>query len=525
MVERLTVPELFAEAVRGRPDHPFLVVGARTYSYREMDQAVAAASEGLLAAGVRRGSRVALSVEDPGDFVVAWLAALRVGAATASMNPGATDGELAGVLRRVAPTALVSDEARTDRLSTLLRQGGLAATVSTVARLSHEGPAGGGVGVARPDDMVALLPTSGTTGAPKLVMQTHRAFVFAGRGFPYWLGLTPQDRLLTALPLYHTHAQAYTLLGAISMGATAIVVPKFSARRFWAEVSEFDATQVSTVGAMLEILMRQPPSRLERQHQVRITYTAPAPTPARQREIEQRFETRVVSGYGLSECPYGMIWRLDGATAPGSMGSLRQDPLLGVVNHARIVDPDGRDVYDGDVGELILKNPAVMAGYFGDPVATSAVLREGWLHTGDLVRRDKDDNYWYVGRTRDLIRRRGQNIAAGEVENVIAAYEAVTECAVSGVPSELGEEDVKAFVVLKDGDHAVGELWSWCRTHLAAYKIPRYFEVVDTLPRSATTKIAKHRLPKALTGREWDAETEVREGLLPQVGETPIHEG
>ena len=206
-------------------------------------------------------------------------------------------------------------------------------------------------------------------------------------------------------------------------------------------------------------------------------YTAPAFTEERHREIEQRFGARVVIGYGLSESPYGAIWPR-GETPYGSMGRLRQHPELGEINTARIVNAEGLDVADGETGELLLKNPAVMRGYFAMPEETAVALEGGWLHTGDLVYEDRDGYLHFVSRKKHVIRRRGENLSPAEVEAVLDACPAVVESAVIGVASELSDEDVKAFVIPFDHDTTAAELWEWCAARLARFKVPRYIEFV-----------------------------------------------
>jgi crotonobetaine/carnitine-CoA ligase len=185
---------------------------------------------------------------------------------------------------------------------------------------------------------------------------------------------------------------------------------------------------------------------------------------------------------------------------------VRQHPYDGTVNEARVVE-DGRDVAVGEVGELLLRNPAVMLGYWGMPEETDEVLRDGWLHTGDLVREGPKGTYTFIGRRKEVIRRRGENLAPSEVEAALEQHPAVAEAAVIGVPSPLSEEDVKAFVVLRDGDGVEpAELRDFAAERLTRFKVPRYLELVPELPHTPTGRVAKHRLAKELTGSEWDAE-------------------
>jgi crotonobetaine/carnitine-CoA ligase len=209
----------------------------------------------------------------------------------------------------------------------------------------------------------------------------------------------------------------------------------------------------------------------------------------------------------MSETPYGTVWRR-GTRPYGTLGSIRQHPTLGEINEGRVMT-DGKPVAPGDVGELELRNPAVMKGYWGMPEETAKVLGpDGWLRTGDLVRDNGDGTYTFVGRQKEVIRRRGENLAPAEVEEALASHPDVVEAAVVGVASELSEEEVKAFVVLQEGTAPdLPGLHAWAAERLARFKVPRYLEVVAELPHTPTGRVAKHQLPKERTPAEWDAVT------------------
>ena len=191
----------------------------------------------------------------------------------------------------------------------------------------------------------------------------------------------------------------------------------------------------------------------------------------------------------------------------GTLGAVRQHPVLGVVNEARVTGEAGTDLGPGETGELLLRNPVVTPGYWGMPEETARVITDGWLHTGDLVTVGADGNYTFVSRVKEVLRRRGENLSPLEVEEVLAAHPAVLECAVVGVPSDLSEEDVKAFLVAAAGvELDFAELREFAAGRLAAFKVPRYWQQVDDLPRTPTSRVAKHRLPAGHPAGEYDAE-------------------
>jgi crotonobetaine/carnitine-CoA ligase len=233
---------------------------------------------------------------------------------------------------------------------------------------------------------------------------------------------------------------------------------------------------------MLEILMRQPERPDDADNPLRLCYTGPSPTEERQLEIERRFGLRIVCGYALSESPYALIWAR-GTRPYGTLGSARQHPTLGEVNQARVVE-----------GELQLRNPTVMQGYWGMPEETSEVLLpDGWLRTGDLVHDNGDGTYTFIGRQKEVIRRRGENVAPAEIEDVLMAHPDVIEAAVVGVASELSEEEIKGYVVAHDGAD-LAAIREWAAERLTRFKVPRYLEAVGELPHTATGRVAKHRL-------------------------------
>jgi crotonobetaine/carnitine-CoA ligase len=493
-----TIPELVRAAVDDAGDKAWLITHDGTLTYAEMLARVERAASGLRALGVGRADRVLVTPRNTPDYLLSWFALMEVGATQVPINPKSSEAEIAGFLRQVDPALVVTDPA----LAPLV---GPATRLVDVASL-YEGEADG-VGPAPLDetDVAVMIPTSGTTGRSKLVMQTHRAYVMAGEGFPWWMQLTADDRVMTSLPLFHINAPAYSTLGSLAARASLVLLPAFSASTFLDDARAFDATEFNSIGAMLEILVRQPPRADDADNPIRLCYTGPSPDKEHQLEIEERFGFEIVCGYALSESPYALIWR-HGERPYGTLGSARQHPTLGHVNDARAVD-DGRVVGPGETGELELRNPAIMLGYYEMPEETAAVIVDGWLKTGDLVRVNADETYTFLGRKKEVIRRRGENLSPAEVEQVLERHPDIAEAAVIGVPSDLSEDDVKAFVVPADGRTPdVGAVHEFAREHLARFKVPRYIEVVAELPHTATDRLAKHQLPRERNDDEVDFE-------------------
>ena len=525
-----TIPELLSLAASRNPDGVWLrsddagpaFAGGGGLTFAQTAGRVGAVAAALREAGVGRGDLVVVTARTTPPYLLCWLALASLGAVSVTTNPRSAPAELAGLVRQVSPRALITDAG----LAGLVEAAGLGGLpgpgmldVDALGTGAHgagalgTGTRGADAAIAelpdagvRPDDLAVLIPTSGTTGKSKLVMQTHRAYVMAGEGFPFWMQLSADDRLMTSLPLFHINAPAYAVMGSLACGACLVLLPRFSASGFLDSARRHGATEFNAIGAMLEILMRQPPRADDAGSPLRLCYTGPAPERARQQEIEARFGLRIVVGYAMSESPYGLIWPR-GTRPFGTLGAVRQHPVLGVVNEARVTGEAGTDLGPGETGELLLRNPVVTPGYWGMPEETARVITDGWLHTGDLVTVGADGNYTFVSRVKEVLRRRGENLSPLEVEEVLAAHPAVLECAVVGVPSDLSEEDVKAFLVAAAGvELDFAELREFAAGRLAAFKVPRYWQQVDDLPRTPTSRVAKHRLPAGHPAGEYDAE-------------------
>ena len=499
----LTIPELFEVAVERVPSKSWLTFEDSSYTYEQAHRRIAAAASALQERGVKRRTPVLATTRNSPEYLFTWLALMRLGAVLLPVNPQSSAAELAGLAGQLRPDLVVTDaELRSHVEGSIEETAEGAELVLAEELLAHEESEPPPID-AHQDDVAVLIPTSGTTGRSKLVMQTQRAYAMAGEGFPFWMRLTEDDRLMTSLPLFHINAPAYSILGSVAASAGLVLLPRFSGSRFIDWARRYGATEFNAIGAMLEILMRQPERDDDSDNPLRLCYTGPTPPKERQLEIERRFGLEIICGYALSESPYALIWR-KGTRPYDTLGSLRQHPTLGEINQGRVVE-NGRPVAVGEEGELELKNPAVMLGYYGMPEETEKVLSDGWLKTGDLVRVNDDETFTFIGRKKELIRRRGENLSPLEVEMALEAHPAVAEAAVIGVPSELSEDEVKAFVLLAQGaELSITDLRDFVAQRLAPFKVPRFYEVVKELPHTPTGRIAKHELPRERTDDEED---------------------
>jgi crotonobetaine/carnitine-CoA ligase len=356
------------------------------------------------------------------------------------------------------------------------------------------------------DDAVIIIFTSGSTGFPKAVLHSQRNFLTAGEAFVSRVRLQETDRLMIVLPMYHINAMFYSVAGTLAAGASMAIVPKFSASRFWEVAVDSGATEANVIEAMGAILKERQRSEFRPEHRIRAIYGV---RPWLIETFNKEFHVPTcVGGYGMSEIPGVISTPLDRPNAPGSMGVVgsHPDPARPWAE-CRVVDDDGRDLGDDQVGELLVRTPIVMKGYFRDPEQTDAAFVDGWFRTGDLVRRDKDGFYTFVSRKKDIIRRRGENISGAEIDRIVMEHPAVSEVAAIAVPAALGEDDILVAVVKRKGAMVeASEIADWCAERLAPMKVPRYVAFLDRLPYTATSKINKNALreDKTLVARAAD---------------------
>lgn len=490
----------------------FVLFQERSISYGQALPLVERTAAMLAARGVGPGDRVAVMSANHPSTIWLLFALARLGAVLVPVNPAFAAPEARYVLEHAEvcgvvaspdtmPTVLQACAGRTPAPWCMLNEPAPAndAALAGLTRFDTELARAGDPPAPAPTDADApcvFIYTSGTTGFPKGVMHSQRNLLTAGEGFVARMHLQPEDRLMCVLPLFHINAIFYSLAGALAAGATLVLEPGFSASRFWARVQATGATEANTIAAASSILMRRPRSEFVPGHSLRKMYGAPFDAET-YRVFQQEFQVpTLIEGYGMSEIPGALNNPFEGPHKIGSMGrpSVHPDPSVALAE-LRISDDDGNFLPPGQIGELVVRTPIVMKGYYRDPVQTQAAFRDGWFLTGDLAWVDEDHYFWFVARKKDIIRRRGENISGAELDRVIGAHPAVQEAAVIPVPSDLGEDDILAAVVPRAG-HAISaaEIAAWCGEHLAAHKVPRYVVMVDALPHTPTHRVAKFKM-------------------------------
>ena len=524
-----TIDALLAAQARAVPDRVFLRFDDGDLTFAETDRRVDALTAGLAGLGVSRGQLVPVVLPNGADFVVTWLALCRLGAVATLVNTALRGPALAHALDLTTAGLVVVDDSLVPSLGPIVAEGaGLdravvvgvtdgstkaltAAGVEVIDHASLSAPTGvASLGDPSPPDPThtvadpaMVLFTSGTTGPSKGCVLSHRYAVRQAQLMIEHFGLRSDDVLYSPFPLFHLDASVMTVMPALVLGTTAAIGGRFSASGFWAEVRRFRATVFDFMGATLTMLHKRPPAPDDKDHPVRLAWGVPVPEFAP--EFEERFGLRLVEAYGSTDAGVPIYQPLDEPRRPGSCG--RAIPQYDIA----VVDGADREVAAGEVGELVVRpnEPSLLSdGYYGQPEATLASRRNLWFHTGDLVRRDAEGYVYFVGRTTDSIRRRGENISAFEVEEVVKLHPLVLDAAAYGVPSELSEDDVMVAVVVRPGEVlAPVDLVAFCAERMARHMLPRYVDLVTELPRTPTEKVEKAVLrSRGITPSAWDRE-------------------
>lgn len=500
---------------RGREERgsPFCFFEDTCLTFGDLDQRVNRLANGLTTFGLVPGDRLAVMLANHPDHVCTFLALAKLGITQVPINIHLKDFGLGYLLEHSEARAVVADSRFAPQLVAALAG---RSSVELVVWRGAPTPAGAvrtvsfddvvAAGAPEPrwatppsDHLVSITYTSGTTGPPKGVMLGDKPYRMAGRVAGQAAEVRPGDVMLTWEPLYHIGG-SQVILTCLQYRVPMALLERFSASTFWAQARHYRATQMHYLGGVLGLLLKQPPRPDDADNPVRIAWGGGAPDHLWE-PFERRFGVRLREVYGMTEAASFTTINLEGRV--GSVG--RPVPHFEV----RIVGDDGRPVGPGERGEILVREREpglLMRGYFKDPERTADALRDGWLHTGDLGRVDADGFVYFLGRRKDSLRRRGENVSAWEIERVVSMHESVEECAVVGVPSDLGDEDVKLFVKPVAGHRPDPlDLIRWCERHLAYFQVPRYVEFVDDFPRTPTQRIRKDELPCSVTA-SWDLE-------------------
>ncbi len=522
-LEQRTLPLLLRHQAETRPDSPFLrYSGDADYvSFGTMEVNTNRVANALRLLGVESGDRVALLLPNSLTFVGLWFASAKLGAVEVPIDPELRGRFLVHVLRNSAPAVVCCEAPLLERLAEVSVDVSLDSVV-VVGGTAEDAHAAGvrasrilsavelieadsstpaaDVGYADP---LAILYTSGTTGPAKGVLMPHHQFYVFTEMFVHNLELTNEDSYYTPLPLFHADAQLFGVYFPLIYGTRGTIDGRFSASRYWENVRASDATATNMLGAMAHILWKREPSPDDALNPIRVCQALPM-IPFRE-EFDRRFGLTLVTAYGQTETNF-VTYDTPGDWREGSCG--RPAPGFEVA----VVDSLDRPLPPGEIGEIVVRHDSpwtVASGYYGMIEQTLASARNLWWHSGDSGHFDGDGWLYFDGRIKDVIRRRGVNISAHEVESIVDEHPAVLESAAVAVPSELSEDDLKVIVVARDGvDLTPSDLFEHCVQHLPRHMVPRYVEVRRaTLPRTPSEKIAKETLrAEGVTAETFDSE-------------------
>jgi acyl-CoA synthetase (AMP-forming)/AMP-acid ligase II len=494
----LTKPLIYHSVVHA--DKPALFFKDRSYTYHELNERVNRLANSLFAMGVQKGERVSVWMENCNEIVEIYLGIAKIGAPFAPVNPRLTSDEIAYLIQLAEPSILFIDERYRDDFEIIRVQ---LKSIRNVIYLGEEydNLLESGA-VIEPDvkvnldDELCYLPTGGTTGQPKLVVHAHERLIWVASEQAITLGINADDRAMHVMPLYHGAAISVTLLPYLYAGASHVILEKADPTEVLKTIEKYKPTGTLILPPSFYLWMTQVPD-FEKYDlsSLRIwgTGAGPFPTELKKQMLERMPGLGLIFIYGLTELGPGGSFLLphEQFTKPGSCGKMQ--PHI----EQRLIDEQKKDVPFGEVGELIVRCPSPMKGFFRNPKATEAAITDGWVHTGDMFYQDEEGYLYFVDRKKDMIKSGGLNVYAHEVEEVIFRHANVSDVAVIGVADAKWGEAIMAIIVLKQPQvDIIEELESLCREHLAGYKVPKQFIFREQLPHNASGKILKNQLRK-----------------------------
>lgn len=517
-----TINETFRAAVEAQPGRLYLDFSGDEYTYGRLGREVERFARGLNALGIRQGDRVVSVLENGPAAIIAWYATNRLGAIYVPINTAYKGEYLRHQISDSGARIVICEE---DYLDNILA---VADRLPAVERVLHTGAARDSGNSARPlsamaahfldegeapyadvdpSDLAMLLYTSGTTGLSKGCMVSHNYLCDVSRRYCETIGRTAEDMLWLPMPLFHITGISAAIL-TMQLRSSAAFARKFSVSAAWSEIERTGATFIVLLGTMALMVANAPdtPESLRCKGQVRTLIGIPM-NDALAEKWRDRFGVQWCSGkiYGSTEVGQALNARFDENLPDSSCGRVND------TFDVRIFDENDNEVPAGTVGEIVVrpKRPNVMfSGYWNNPEATVKSWRNLWHHMGDNARVDEDGNFFFVDRSKDVIRRRGENISSFEMETIFNQHPDIDEAAIHAVPSEFMEDDVKATVVCRAGAKLTeAELTEWAISRVPRFALPRYVEFIDELPKNASGRVLKFQLrEKGVTASTWDRE-------------------
>ncbi len=504
-----TLYDAFADAVGDAPDLPFLArtpsIGGRQWTFAQAGAEVEHLVAAYGARGWGAGHRVALAVGNDPIHFFHFVALNRLGASIVPMNPDHRGGEIRYQLGHSRSALVVANAERAPVVREAMASAGNAPPIVDLARLEQDLPAAppAQAGAADPRHAeAAILYTSGTSGLPKGCILDNDYVLTCGAWYRDLGGLLElrrgAERVLNPLPVFHMNCGIATMTAMILTRNCLVLPDRFHSSTWWDDCEASGATGIHYLGVMPPALVKQPPVPSERRHRVRFGLGAGC-DPTLHEAFEQRFGFPLVEVWGMTETGRFLANHVEPRQVHTRAFGRQHPPVEAIV-----ADEQGTPLPDGTPGELLVRcagddpRRGFFRGYLDDPEATAKAWRGGWFHTGDIVWRDAQGMFYFVDRRKDMIRRSGENISAGEVEATLAAHPSVARVAVMAVADEMRDEEVLAVVVPQAGAAAgealARELVAHCLRELAYYKAPGWVAFRDELPVTSTNKLQKHRI-------------------------------
>lgn len=506
-----TVHDLWEERTMLSGDDSFLEFEPlegpeESYTYAEFDELIDRTARALYEDhGVRKGEKVTIHLPNCTEYLQVWFALLKLGAISVHSNANHTAREVNYTIDQSDSRLVITEPEFADLIDEATQGTDVEGVI--YARVDGDEYEGGpslsglisGVDADLPDvdvsadDTAQIIFTSGTTSDPKGVIHNHANLVYAGERASKHTALRPDDRMLTALPVFHVNAQCISVLSTMTVGSTVILVEEFKASENIEQLRRHDATVTSIIGTQLRALLAQPEQPSDSDNNLREVFFAINVTEEEKERFEERFDAPLLNGYGLSE-----------AMTIVTMAPIHGDrrwPSIGrpaFDREVHLVDDDGNEVPEGEMGEIAVggtRGRNLMAEYYEMPERTEdAFTDEGWLLTGDYGRFDEDGYLYFVDRKKNIIETRGENVSESEVEGVLENHPGIEEAGVIGVPHDIYGEAVKAFIKRADSDLTEEEVQEHAAANLAEFKLPEIIEFVDEFPRTSIGKIEKSTL-------------------------------
>lgn len=495
-----TIYTLLIQQANKFKNKPFLLYEDQKVSYEDMLKQVNKMAQWLTSKGIRKGDTVAVFLSNSPVFYEVWYACGAIGAILLPINTASTPTELKYFLEHSESNGLIYEvDLLNEKHLDIAKSSGLLISQPSTENWAEEKSTFLDKNIESniaSSDVACIMYTSGTTAKPKGVLITHENYLFAGHSSALYQHLTPADRYLIFLPLFHANSQYYTSMATLVSGGTIVLLKSFSSSSFWNSVKKFNPTVSSLVATVIKILLECPKHPYEKKHSLRQAGYGLFVTHQDLLSFQERFGIKLFQWYGMTETittnivtPLYEDMPVDPNTGIVALGK------AGLGHEIRIVNAEGNEAQPGEIGEILVKSPSLMKGYFKNPEATNETIQNGWLHTGDNGYYNDEGFIWFVDRNNDMIKRAGENISSIEVENVLSDHPAIQDCAVIGEPDILREEAVIAYIKLHDGAEVDGEtLLKYCSEHLSYFKVPQEIRFIDEFPRTSIGKIQKNLL-------------------------------